>query len=153
MAVYRDAFPCGSIEVAAQVRGRFLHFNVPRQARYTKGAQLAGKAHRAVSAALLLLLHATDMVLACVKNLCSQRFQVVDDDRMRDRGIGAAARLGDVGVRLGQSLDMRLVDNGVGVPPSRRAVHTQSKNGLMTTALGMLAAESSSLRLSGSPKL
>ena len=54
----------------------------------------------------------------------AQRFQVVDDDRVRDRGVGAAARLGDVGVRLGQSLDMRLVDNSFGVPPSRRAVHT-----------------------------
>src|SRR6516165_2842335 len=61
-----------------------------RQARYVEGAELAGKGHRAVgaarllllhataalllllhaTAALLLLLHASDMVLACVKNLC-----------------------------------------------------------------------------------
>ena len=39
------------------------------QARHVEGAQLAGEAHRAVSAALLLL-HATDLVLAGVENLC-----------------------------------------------------------------------------------
>src|ERR1700758_4564473 len=68
-----------------------------RQARYVEGAELAGKGHRAVcaawllllhataalllllhaTAALLLLLHATDMVVACVKNLCD----TVDLDR------------------------------------------------------------------------
>src|SRR6516164_284808 len=68
-----------------------------RQARYVEGAELAGKGHRAVraarllllhataalllllhaTAALLLLLHATDMVLAGVKNLCD----TVDLDR------------------------------------------------------------------------
>src|SRR6201997_3024355 len=68
-----------------------------RQARYVEGAELAGKGHRAVcaarllllhataalllllhaTAAPLLLLHATDMVLACVKKLCD----TVDLDR------------------------------------------------------------------------
>ena len=48
-----------------------------RQARYVEGAELAGKGHGAVSAALLLLLHATDTVFAGVKNLCDP----VDLDR------------------------------------------------------------------------
>jgi hypothetical protein len=50
-------------------------------------------------------------------------------------------------------LDVRLVDDGIGVFVSGGRSTPQSKNGLITTDLGMLAAESSSLRLSGSPKL
>ena len=52
-------------------RGSLGH--VPRaqfvQARNVEGAELAGEAHRAVSAALLLL-YATDVVLAGVEYLC-----------------------------------------------------------------------------------
>ena len=81
-------------------RGRSFGHSVRtnlRQAPYVEGAELAGKGHRSVCAAgllllhataalllllhatpaLLLLLHATDMMLACVKNLCD----TVDLDR------------------------------------------------------------------------
>ncbi len=52
----------------------------------------------------------------------AQRFQVIDDHRMRDGGVRAADLFGDVGVRLGEPLDVRLVDDGVGVLVARRAV-------------------------------
>ena len=52
-----------------------------------------------------------------------QRDQVVDDGRMGDRGIGAANLLRDVGVCLGEALDVGLVDDGVGVLVAGRAVH------------------------------
>jgi hypothetical protein len=52
----------------------------------------------------------------------AQRREVVDDHRMSDGGVGAANVLRDVGMRLGQPLDVRLVDDRVGVLVSRRPV-------------------------------
>ncbi len=54
--------------------------------------------------------------------------QVLDDRRVREAGVRAALLLGDVGVQLGEALDVRLVDErsrcrgcrGGGRPPSRR---------------------------------
>ena len=45
----------------------------------------------------------------------AERLEVLDDHRVRDAGVGAAQLLRDVGVRLGQALDVRLVDDRVGV--------------------------------------
>ena len=68
-------------------------------------------------------------------------------------GVRAADLLRDVGVRLGEALDVRLVDDESAYSCCGGRSMPQSKNGLMTTDFGMLAAESSSLRLSlGSPK-
>ncbi len=58
----------------------------------------------------------------------AELLQVLDDRRVRDARVGAALLLGDVGVRLGEALDVRLVDDGLvvgvlrgrGRPPSRR---------------------------------
>lgn len=51
-----------------------------------------------------------------------QLLEVVDDRRVGDRGVRAAAALRDVGMRLGQALDVGLVDDRVGVLVLRRPV-------------------------------
>ena len=51
-----------------------------------------------------------------------QRFEVLDDRRMPDGGIRAPHLFGDVGMGLGEALDVRLVDDGVGVLEIRRAI-------------------------------
>ena len=53
----------------------------------------------------------------------AQRRQVVDDHRVRDRRVGAADGVGDVGMGLGQPFDVGLVDDGIGVLAVRRSVH------------------------------
>ena len=45
----------------------------------------------------------------------AERLQVLDDRRVGEGGVGAAHLLGDVRVRLGEALDVRLVDDGLGV--------------------------------------
>ena len=52
----------------------------------------------------------------------AQFFKMLDDHRVGDTGIGAAHPLGNVRVQLGQSLDVCLVDDGVGVLVTGRTV-------------------------------
>ena len=52
----------------------------------------------------------------------AQRFQVIDDHRMGDGGVRTADLFGNVRVRLGQPLDVRLVDHRVGVFVAGRAI-------------------------------
>ncbi len=52
----------------------------------------------------------------------AKALEVLDDRGMGDRGVGAAAALRDVGMRLGEALDVGLVDDRVGVFVLRRAV-------------------------------
>ena len=52
----------------------------------------------------------------------TETLEVIDDHRVRHRGVGAAQLFGDVGVGLGQALDVRLVDDCVGVMAVRWAV-------------------------------
>ena len=48
--------------------------------------------------------------------------QVLDHRRMCDGGVGAANLFRDVGMSLGEALDVRLVDDAVGVLEVRRAI-------------------------------
>jgi hypothetical protein len=54
----------------------------------------------------------------------AQRLHMLDDHRVRDRGVRAADLLGDLLVRLGEPLDVRLVDDRVGVFVPGRSIHT-----------------------------
>ena len=51
-----------------------------------------------------------------------QPLEVVDHQRVRETGVGAAQRLGDVGVRDREALDVRLVDHRLVVGDARVAV-------------------------------
>ena len=51
-----------------------------------------------------------------------QRFQMLDQRRMPQPGIGAAQLLGNAGMQLGQRFDMRLIDHRLGQGGQRRAV-------------------------------
>ena len=48
--------------------------------------------------------------------------KVVDHGRVGDTGVGAPLLVGDVGVELGEPLDVRLVDDGFGVRDVESAV-------------------------------
>ena len=66
----------------------------------------------------------------------TQRFQMLDDDRVGDGSVGSAHLLGDVRVRLRETLDVRLVDDRVGVFVAGRAVDAPVEEGVDDDALG-----------------
>ena len=61
---------------------------------------------------------------------------MLDDHRVCDGGVGAADLFGDVGVRLRQALDVRLVDDRVGVLVAGRAVDAPVEVRVDDDALG-----------------
>ena len=48
-----------------------------------------------------------------------QRFEMIDDRRVSQAGVGAAERFGDSGMGLGHPLDVRLVDHRLVIRPAR----------------------------------